>query len=136
LDWEAVMLDTGPGDTLVSYRRAERRLVARMPVADLPSTVAEKVSILGGLQAITVTPAIRQERGIQTEQGALIYQIGDDAQQATGLRPGDVIFQINRQTVRSAEDLKRLFGAASGGQPVTVWLERGGSVGRTTFYVQ
>jgi len=137
LDWEAVMLDTGPGDTLVvAYRRGERRMTARMGVADLPSTVAEKVSILGGLQAITITPAIRQERGIQTEQGALIYQIGDDAQQATGLRTGDVIFQINRTTVRSAEDLKRLFGAASGGQPVTVWLERGGSVGRTTFYVQ
>ncbi|HUL02340.1 MAG TPA: trypsin-like peptidase domain-containing protein [Gemmatimonadales bacterium] len=136
LDWEAVMLDTGPGDTVVvAYRRAERRLVARLAVTDLPTTVAEKVSILGGLQAITITPAIRQERGIQTEQGALIYQIGDDAQQATGLRPGDVIFQINRQAVRSAEDLKRLFGS-SGGQPVTVWLERGGSVGRTTFYVQ
>jgi len=137
LDWEAVMLDTGPGDTLVvAYRRADQKQVARLGVTDLPSTVAEKVSILGGLQAITITPAIRQERGIQTEQGALIYQIGDDAQQATGLRPGDVIFQINRQAVRSAEDLKRLFGSAAGGQPVTVWLERGGSVGRTTFYVE
>lgn len=137
LDWEAVMLDTGPGDTLVvAYRRADRKLSARLGVSDLPSTVAEKVSILGGLQAVTVTPAIRQERSIQSEQGALIYQISDDAQQATGLRTGDVVFQINRQAVRSAEDLQRLFKTAAGRDPVTVWFERAGSVGRSTFYVE
>ena len=32
---------------------------------------------------ITISPAIRQERGIQSEQGALIYGIGAQAQQST-----------------------------------------------------
>jgi serine protease Do len=137
LDGEAVLLDAGPGDTLVvAYRRDGRTRTARLGVADLPSTVAEKVSVLGDLQVVTLTPAIRQERSIQTERGALIYNVGDDAQRATGLRPGDVIFQINRQSVRNAEDLRRVFAAAAGREPVTVWFERGGMVGRTTFYVQ
>jgi serine protease Do len=137
LDWEAVLLDTGPGDTLVvAYRRNSRTQTARLGVTDLPSTLAEKVSILGGLQAVTLTPAIRQERGIQTERGVLIYEIGADAQRATGLQSGDVIFQINRQGVSSAEDLRRVFTAAAGAGAVTVWFERGGMVGRTTFYVQ
>ena len=137
LDWEAVLLDAGPGDTLVvAYRRDGRTRTARLGVTDLPSTVAEKVSVLGDLQVITLTPAVRQERSIQTERGALIYNVGDEAQRATGLRPGDVIFQINRQSVRTAEDLRRLFAAAAGREPATVWFERGGMVGRTTFYVQ
>jgi len=137
LDWEAVLLDTGPGDSLVvAYRREGRTQTARLAVTDLPSTLAEKVSILGDLQAVTLTALIRQERNIQTERGALIYNMGD-ATRATGLQTGDVIFQINRQGVGSAEDLRRVFAAAAGGAgPVTVWFERGGQVGRTTFYVQ
>ena len=136
LDWEAVLLDTGPGDSLVvAYRRAGRAQTARLGVTDLPSTLAEKVSILGDLQVVTLTPLIRQERNIQTERGALIYNMGESAR-ATGLQAGDVIFQINRQGVGNAEDLKRVFTAAAGTGPVTVWFERGGVVGRTTFYVQ
>jgi serine protease Do len=137
LDWEAVLLDTGPGDSLVvAFRRDGRTQTARLSVTDLPSTLAEKVSVLGDLQAVTLTPQIRQERSIQTERGALIYNMGAAAQQATGLQPGDVIFQINRQGVGSAEDLRGVLAAAAGAGPVTVWFERGGMVGRSTFYVQ
>jgi len=137
LDWEAALLDASPGDTLtVAYRRGGRARSARIAVTDLPSSNAEKVAVLGDVQVITVTPAIRQERGIQAERGALIYNIGPDAGAATGLQSGDVIFQINRQRVQGADDLRRAFAAATGGGPVTVWFERGGMVGRTTFYVQ
>jgi serine protease Do len=137
LDWEAVLLDTGPGDSLVvDYRRDGRTQTARLSVTDLPSTLAEKVSVLGDLQAVTLTPQIRQERNIQTEHGALIYNMGAAAQRASGLQPGDVIFQINRQGVGSAEALRGVLAAAAKAGPVTVWFERGGMVGRTTFYVQ
>jgi serine protease Do len=138
LDWEAVLLDIGPSDTLsVRLRRGTGRdQTVRLVVADLPTSSAEKVAVLGDLRVITVTPAIRQERNIQVDAGVLIYDIGDAAQQATGLQPGDVIFQINRQKVADAEDLQRTFRAATGGGAITVWFERGGSVGRSTFYVQ
>ena len=137
LDWEAALLDASPGDTLtVAYRRAGRARTARLAVTDLPSSNAEKVAVLGDVQVVTLTPAIRQERGIQVDRGALIYNIGPDAAGATGLRSGDVIFQISRQRVQGADDLRRAFAAAAGRGPVTVWFERGGMVGRTTFYVQ
>jgi len=138
LDWEAVLLDIGPSDTLaVRLRRGGGRdQTVRMVVADLPTSVAEQVSILGDMRVITVTPAIRQERGIRAEEGVLIYDIGVASQRATGLQPGDVIFQINRQRVADAEDLQREFRAATGAGAITVWFDRGGSVGRSTFYVQ
>jgi len=57
-------------------------------------------------------------------------------EQATGLRSGDVILQINRARVGSVEDLRRAFAAAAGAGAVTVWFEREGRLGRTAFYVR
>jgi serine protease Do len=138
LDWEAVLLDAGPGDTLtVRYRRGNGEArTARLVVSDLPSSLAEKVAVLGDLRVVTVTPAIRQERAIRSERGALIYELSREAQQATGLQPGDVIFQFNRTPIQDADDLQRAFRAAEGGGAATLWIERSRQVARTSFYVR
>jgi serine protease Do len=137
LDWEAVLLDTGPGDTLtVAYRRAGQARTARLVVTDLPTSLAEKVSVLGGMKVVTVTPAVRVERNIRSDRGALIYDISAEMEQGTGLRSGDVIVQINRTRIESVDDLRRVFAAAAGGGAVTVWFERDGRLGRTAFYVR
>ncbi len=137
LDWEAVLLDAGPGDALVviTKRGAQRRPVT-LTVSDLPTSSAEKVSVLGDIQVVTLTAAIRQERGVQAQQGVLVYDIGGDTQQATGLAPGDVVFQVNRQRVATADGLRQAFAAAAGGQAITVWFERNGMIGRSAFYVR
>jgi serine protease Do len=136
LDWEAVLLDTGPGDTLVvRSKRGSRDQTARMVVVDLPTSVAQQVAVLGDLKVITLSAAVRQERGVQVDQGVLIADLGIESQRATGLQPGDVIFQVNRQKVSDAEELERLFNAAKGANAITVWFERRGNVGRATFYV-
>jgi serine protease Do len=137
LDWEAVLLDAGPGDTLsVSCRCGGRPRIVGLVVADLPTSSAEKVSVLGDVQVVTLTPAIRQERNVQVAQGVLIYDLGDDTRRATGLAPGDVVFQVNRQRVATAEALRGAFAQAAGGQAITLWFERNGMIGRTSFYVQ
>jgi len=137
LDWEAALLDHGPGDRVqVTLRRGESERTAQVAVADLPTTVAEKVSVLGDIQAVTLTSAVRQERGVQVEEGALLYRIGEETQRATGLQEGDVIFLINRVQVASAEELRRAFERATGRGAITVWFERDGRTFRTQFYVQ
>ena len=138
LDWEALLLDAGPGDTLVVSYHPQSNLprTARLAVADLPTSLAEKVSVLGDIQAVTLTPAIRQERGVKSSQGALVYDVGEATQRATGLAPGDVVFQVNRQRIATADALRRAFSQAAGGQAITLWFERGGMIGRTSFYVR
>ncbi len=137
LDWEAVMLDTGPGDTLtVSFRHGGENRSARLAVTDFPTTLAEKVAVLGGMKVVTVTPAVRAERNIQSDHGALIYDLPEEMEEATGLRSGDVILQINRVRVSSADDLRRAFAATAGAGAVTVWFERAGRLERTAFYVR
>ena len=136
LDWEAVLLDIGPGDTLVvKSKRGGRDQTSRVLVADLPTAVAQQVSVLGDLKVTTMTAAVRQEKNVEVEQGVLITGLGTESQRATGLQPGDVIFQVNRQKVADAETLQRVFRAATGGSAVTVWFERRGAVGRVAFYV-
>ena len=136
LDWEAVLLDIGPGDTLVvKSKRGGRDQTSRLLVADLPTAVAQQVSVLGDLKVTTMTAAVRQEKNVEVEQGVLITALGTESQRATGLQPGDVIFQVNRQKVADAETLQRVFRAATGGSAVTVWFERRGAVGRVAFYV-
>ena len=137
LDWEAVKLDIGVGDTLpVVLRRgtAERRLVMR--VEDLPTSKAEKVAVLGDLQVITMTPAIRAERGIRTQRGVLIYEIGGQTREATGLEEGDVIFAVNRRNVSTAEELRQTLRESQSRSAVRVYFERGGGMVQTDFYIR
>jgi hypothetical protein len=47
-----------------------------------------------------------------------------------------VVFQVNRLRVGTAEALRGAFAQAAGGQAITLWFERNGMVGRTSFYVQ
>ena len=46
---------------------------------------------------------------------------------AAGVRPGDVIQEINRQPVRSIADLKRLSGKLSANEAVLLLVERQGN---------
>ena len=137
LDWEAVKLDVGPGDTVsVAFRRRGREVETAVVVEDLPTTSAERISTLGDIELITLTPAIRQERGFEFENGALIYNIGDNARRNTGLRPGDLIVQINRQRISRAEQVTEIFNQYQGRRaPIRVYVERDGNVRFSDFYV-
>lgn len=137
LDWEAAKLEVSPGDSLiVTYRRDGSDHRASLHVEALPTSRAERVSVLGDIELVSVTPAVRQERRLAADRGALIYQIGARTQQITGLRPGDVILQINRTVVRSAADVREAFKSAEGGSAVRVMFARGAARGVTDFYVR
>ncbi|MFQ5704260.1 MAG: trypsin-like peptidase domain-containing protein [Gemmatimonadales bacterium] len=138
LDLEAIKLDLGPNDSvnvLFRHRSSERRATLR--VEELPTTRAEKVSTLGDMQLVTLTPAIRQERGYQRKNGVMIYSIGDAAKRSTGLKAGDLIFQINRQLISEAAEVTAWFKRARRSRaPIRVYIERGGAWYSTDFYVR
>jgi serine protease Do len=128
LDWRAALMQAEVGTPLgvrITDRGTPR--VLRVTPADLPSVSAQRVQALQSIQLVTLTPGIRAERNIRSEQGALIVSLSDDAQQA-GLQEGDVILQINRVRVRTAEEAARLLQGLDGGGAV-VFLERDGQIG-------
>ena len=136
LDWEAVKLDVGPGDSLiVRFLRGGRERETGLRVAALPTSEAERISILD-LELITVTPAIQQERRLSQHYGALIYGIGDAAARATGLRSGDVILLINRRRTSRAEEVRDMLNRASARAAIRVYFERRGRLRSTDFSVR
>ncbi|MSR01993.1 MAG: PDZ domain-containing protein [Gemmatimonadetes bacterium] len=136
LDWEAVKLDLHVGDTVaVRFKRTPAGAVEsrRIITGDLPSVTAARVSVISGLELITVTPGVQAERQIRSDQGALIFRITDEVSRATGLREGDVIRWINRRPIATAAEVKSELGALGSQQAFTITFERQGNVASTTL---
>jgi serine protease Do len=128
LDWEAVKLDLHVGDQVdLSVRSGGGTVRRRIVTGDLPTVTAEKVTVLQDLQLINVTPQIQAERGIRSDQGALIFKISPQVSRATGLHEGDVIVGINRSAVRNASQVEDLLNVRSG-EVIRVYLEREGDI--------
>ena len=127
LDWEAVKLDLHVGDEVrlqVKHGNAEE--ARKFVTGDLPTSTATKVTVLRGLEVVTVTPAIQGERGLRTPKGALIVGISDEARRATALQAGDVILAINRSLVTSARQVADLLEATGNQQAFRIYFEREG----------
>ena len=121
-------LDLHVGDAVdLSVRSGRREVQRRVVTGDLPTVTAEKYTVLEDLELITVTPAIRAERGIRSEEGVLIFRISPQVSRATGLREGDVIVGINRSAVRAASQVEELLNVRSG-EVIRVYLERDGQI--------
>jgi serine protease Do len=134
-DWEARLLDTRVGESIdVIVLQGDRRSTVAVAAQDLPSLTAERVQALRDFEFVTLTPAIRAERALQSEGGALIVSLSDAARNI-GLREGDLIVQINRMPVRTAPDAARLLRELAGRGQIGVVFERGGRYGQTFFHV-
>ncbi len=132
LDWEAVKLDLRVGDVVtVTVKDGARNVTRRLVTGDLPTVRAAKVTVMQGLQLVTLTPAIRGERGVRSERGALVFRLTDEVRSATGLAAGDVIVGINRSPVTSAEQVASLIEAIRPRQTFRVYFERDGQIAFT-----
>jgi serine protease Do len=136
LDWEARILDMRVGEpaTLVVRENGRERTLQITPT-DLPSLSAERVQALTQFELITLTPAIRAERRVSSERGALIVALPDEARRI-GLREGDVIVEINRVPVRTAEEAASAFQSLAGRGAIRVTFERQGRYAATSFYLR
>jgi serine protease Do len=132
LDFEGVLLDLRAGDRLMVQPEGQRQAV-ELEAVPFPSTTAERVRVLQDIELITVTPQIRAERGLASDGGAMIAGLSDESARQLGLQPGDVIVQINRVPVRSAEELAAIFQGLTGTGRMDVYFERNGGYNRRTL---
>lgn len=134
LDFEATLLDLRAGDGLELRLEGQPRPV-RLSAAALPSVTAERVTVLQDMQLITLTPQIKSERGLISDEGAFIASISEQLGGQLGLQSGDVIRQVNQAAVGSAEDARRIFEGLRGEGRVRIWVERnGGYVARDLYW--
>jgi serine protease Do len=135
-DWYAELLElrVGENDTIL-VRRGARQIPVSVQVVDLPDVNAPRVTVLREIELITLTPQIRAQYQVQSRQGALVNRVSDRVQQQIGLAAGDVIVQINRTPITSAEDVNRILTTYGRGA-LRMYFERGGQIYATEFSLQ
>ncbi len=135
-DWEAERLELRVGETVpLLFRRGQRDMRVNVQVADLPEVNAPRVTVLREIELLTLTPAIRVERGIRSARGALVSRVSQRVIDQLGLQEGDVIVQVNRTPVNDAPSAAQALNAA-GREGVVMYLERGGRIFTTEFVIQ
>jgi serine protease Do len=137
-DWEAELLDMRVGERVpLVIRRGGSEQTVNVTIADQPEVSAPKVAVLRELELVSLTPQIRAERGIRAQRGALIFNASDRVQNELGIQKGDVIVQINRTPITSAQDAARALDEyAGGGNIIRMFVERGGRIYSTDFMIR
>ena len=136
-DWDAALLDMRVGEQVpLVVRRGAGEVPVTVTIADLPEVSAPKVQVLRELEVVTLTPAIRAERGILSPRGALIYRASDRIAAELFIQPGDVIVQINRTPIGTAEDVSRALDYYSGRGRIVLFYERQGQISSTDFLIR
>ena len=136
-EWEAARLSFRVGDRVpLVVRRGNRELTVTVTIADRPEVNAPKVTVLREIELTTLTPALRAERGIVAERGALVTAVSNTVRDAIGLEVGDVILQVNRTAVRTADDVSRAISQARPRTLNRALIERRGNRYITDFVIQ
>jgi len=79
-----------------------------------------------GLEVRPVTPEIARQLNLRSTDGVVVVRVEDGSAAAeAGVQRGDVVKQLNSQTVRTMVDFERLTRDMKEGDPLTVLLQRG-----------
>jgi serine protease Do len=133
-DWQAELLELRVGDTVpLTIRRGGQQIKLNVQVADMPEVNAPRVTVLKEIELVTLTPAMRAAHNVRSEAGAYVKNVSQRVAENIGLQPGDVIVQINRARVSSAEDAARLLNDPRARGLVIMYVERQGDYYVTEF---
>ena len=107
--------------------------IGEQPGEETVAAVAPKEEMLG-LQVEPLTPESAQRFKLTAKAGVLVTDVAAGSSgDAAGIKPGDAILEVNRQAVSNVEHFKRIIAGAKPGDPVPVYLQRGG--GRNEYVV-
>jgi len=82
-----------------------------------------------GAQAQNLSPQLAQAFNIKFRRGAVITQVeNDSAADRAGLRPGDIVLEINNRQVRDADTLRNSVGLLRVGESVSMKIRRDGKI--------
>ena len=127
----------GPGssaDLTIIRDGAEKHLSVKLDEAN-PENVArrgdgepdstDKTAL--GVSVSPITPEMASRLGTKIAQGLVVQNVDPDGRAAdAGIQPGDVIESVNRQAVKTVEDLRAALQRTAG-KPVLLLINRQGS---------
>ncbi len=146
-----LMVSQTPPKTPVSFKvwRDGKERNFNVTLAELPDDIASnagdepadrspdaKPDMLDGVEVTDLTGRARRQFSVPPRiNGALVTKVDEDSSAAeAGLRPGDVIVEINRRPVKNAEDAVEMSDTAKGKRIlVQVYSRSGGGAGGTRY---
>ncbi|WP_447972242.1 DegQ family serine endoprotease [Nitrospira sp. Kam-Ns4a] len=132
----ALVAETAPGTavTLTVLRDKKSREIT-VTIAELPKELASASRggkegrgehALAGVTVENYTPDRRERGRARDIAGVVVTEVQPDSPaERAGLRPGDVIREINRKPVRNVQDFERLTAQLTADKPVLLLLSRG-----------
>ena len=80
-----------------------------------------------GVQIYSLTPAIAKEIDKESTAGALVSQVGEGSAAAeAGIEPGDIIVEVDGETVKDSANLRNIIGMKPIGEDVKIGIWRDG----------
>ncbi|MGZ3591743.1 MAG: PDZ domain-containing protein, partial [Thermodesulfobacteriota bacterium] len=117
--------------------REGKRVEISVTTAQMPEKIGERGPAKPGkewfgLRVSNVTPDVAKQLGLTKTEGVVIVGVQPNSTaQNSGLKPGDIILEINHQKIANEEDYRTAMEKAKPGQGVLLLIDRGGS----TFFV-
>ncbi|HEX9113011.1 MAG TPA: DegQ family serine endoprotease, partial [Nitrospirota bacterium] len=126
----------------VTVLRQKKELELEVTVAELPKKIAEapageggpgeapeeESAVLSGMSVRDLTPEISRRFGIEEgEKGVVVMKVdvGSRLYEA-GVRPGDIILQINQKSVSTLEDYKKIASKIKAKERILLLIRRKG----------
>lgn len=122
----------------VKVRRGKRTKNLRVKIGEMPGELAQTSSSgrgnerALGLIVQEITPSIQRRFGIEGGHGVVITGVAPGSVAAeSGLRPGDIVVEINRISIGSLEDYRRVVASLKPKKSALFLIKRG----HNTIYV-
>jgi serine protease Do len=123
--------------TVVRDRKA---MPLSVKLGEMPAEETVVASDLGdeswGLSVEAVSPELAERLELAIPRGVVITDVVPSSPAArAGLRPGDVVLDVNREPVADVEAFRKLLGAVKPGESVRLWVHRAGDGGVKEYLV-
>jgi len=132
---DLVRIVTGfrPGTTVrLTYVRDKKERTVRVKLTELTSEkIDEALSVKSqaeenlGLTVQDITPDLARRLELEVDKGVIVAGVDEDSVAAgQGVRPGDVILEVNRQPVKSVAEFRKVVGEVKAGDLIVLLLSR------------
>ncbi|CAI2717950.1 Do family serine endopeptidase [Nitrospina watsonii] len=118
------------GDTLeITYRRAGRDHTLKLNVVKIPDSAAVQFAKEGlGIEVRGITADLRRRYRLATTEGVVIVSVRRDSESGQiGIRPGDIIRQVNQGVVNTPADFNAALIEARKHSSILLLVQRGQS---------
>ena len=122
-----------PGATVrITYVRDKKELTVRVKLSELTDEqieeapgVTSRAEETLGLTVQDITPDLADGLGLEIDKGVIVADVDEDSVAAgQGVRPGDVILEVNRQPVTTVAEFRKAVGEVNPGDLIILLLSR------------